>query len=85
MIIRVGMAGIVAVLALLYVWQHAKVMTLQYELMGLNMKRSELTQRNRLLQVELAVMKAPERIERMSRESLHMQLPDRVEIVEPQR
>ncbi len=80
---RVGAVLGLAIMALMYVWQHAKVMQLGYDLVGLRAKKSELLQRNKLLQVELAGLKAPERIERMARDTLGMQTPDRVEFVEP--
>ncbi len=84
MIIRIGTVVLLAGMALLYVWQHAKVMQLGYEMVNLRMKRAELLQKNKLWQVELAALKSPERIERMARENLNMQPADRVEIVEPE-
>ena len=84
MLIRVGVVVGLAALALVYVWQHATVMQVGYELVSLRVKKTESLQRNRLLQVELAELKAPERVERLAREQLKMQPPDRVEFVEPE-
>jgi len=80
---KIGFIALAAGLALLYLWQHAEVMELGYELVNLRMQKTQVLQRNKLLQMELAELKAPDRIERLARETLHMIPPERVEIVVP--
>jgi cell division protein FtsL len=63
------------VCSLFYVWSRVLVINLGYELSEAMDKHGKLTQENKKLHIEVALLKSPARIERIAQEELNMGKP----------
>ncbi len=70
--------------SLFFVWSRVAVVNLEYEISSLDNRLREAEEENRSLQVEVAHLQNPDRIEMVARESLGMinPTPDQVTIVD---
>lgn len=64
------------VAALAHVWVRLQVVRLGYQISVETEKEKELLQRHRKLQVEMALLRSPERLERLASEKLRLTMPD---------
>lgn len=64
------------VAALAHVWVRLQVVRLGYQISLETDKEKELLQRHRKLQVEMALLRSPERLERLASEKLRLTMPD---------
>ncbi len=64
-----------AILSLVYIWSRVQVVHYGYEINRLKSSQSLLVEQSKKLQVELATLKAPQRMERVAHEKLNMQPP----------
>jgi cell division protein FtsL len=62
--------------ALAHVWVRLQVVRLGYQISMETEKEKELLQRHRKLQVEKALLRSPERLERLASEKLRLTMPD---------
>ncbi len=69
------------VLALFYVWSRVQVVSLGYELTTLKLQAEELGKQISSLELEMAKMKSPKRLEEIARNELFMQAPTAEQIV----
>ncbi len=71
-------------LVMLYAWQHFSAIEYGYKIEALQTKRDNLTEANRLLRLDLAQLRDPERIDAMAR-LMGLQSPDagQVQRLEP--
>ena len=74
---RMLCAGLVVLFAMvmLYAWQHFSALEYGYRIEALQTKRDNITEANRLLRLELAELKDPERIDALARQ-MGLQSPD---------
>jgi cell division protein FtsL len=77
----IAIASIAIVLALAFVWTRVRVIQVGYEATKLNRQVRDLIEQSNELQVKIAKLKAPERLERLASEHFHMRLPQGDEIV----
>ncbi len=66
---------IIVLVAFVYLWSRVTVVNLGYEISAANSARSELTEINKRLRIELVKLKSPERIERMATAELGLNYP----------
>ena len=73
-------------LALFYVWARVQVVQLGYEITTLKNELEEKSKQASMLEIEVAKMKAPERLENFAKTKLGMQPPtaDQVILVKPE-
>lgn len=64
-----------AILSLFYIWSRVQIVHYGYEINKLQSRQSELYEINKKLNVEVATLKAPQRIEKVAREDLKMETP----------
>ena len=69
-----GLAVLFA-MVMLYAWQHFSAIEYGYRIEALQTKRDNITEANRLLRLELAELKDPERIDALARQ-MGLQSPD---------
>jgi cell division protein FtsL len=67
--------GVLFALVMLYAWQHFSAIEYGYKIEALETKRENVTEANRLLKLELAQLKDPERIDALARQ-MGLQAPD---------
>jgi len=67
--------GVLFSLVMLYAWQHFSAIEYGYRIEALQSKRDSVTEANRLLRLELAQLKDPERIDALARQ-MGLQSPD---------
>jgi len=81
--VRRGVALVVVAiaLALSFVWTRVRVIQLGYEVTQMNKQVRDMGRRSNELEVEIAKLKSPDRLERLAREYFHMRLPQGDEIV----
>jgi cell division protein FtsL len=70
----VGLAVLFA-LVMLYAWQHFSAIEYGYRIEALQTKRDNITEANRLLRLDLAELKDPERIDTLAKQ-MGLQAPD---------
>ena len=70
----VGLAVLFA-MVMLYAWQHFSAIEYGYRIEALQTKRDNITEANRLLRLELAELKDPERIDALAKQ-MGLQSPD---------
>lgn len=75
------LAAVAIALALTFVWTRVRVIQLGYEVSQLNQRIGDLMRQKNQLEVEVAKLKSPDRLERMARDHFHMRLPAGNEIV----
>lgn len=75
--------GLLAVIAmvLFYTWQRMEVLRVSYEIDRLRNEKSELSNKNKFLQVEVASMESLDRVEKTSREQLGLVTPEKFEMI----
>lgn len=76
---------LVTVLALFYVWSRVQVVQIGYELTTLKRKTGELSKQISNLEMEIAQLKSPRRLEEFAKRELNMQSPvaEQIVIVKP--
>ncbi|SEM28850.1 cell division protein FtsL [Syntrophus gentianae] len=67
--------------ALIYVWSHLRMTGLEYKIAEEMTRREQLLEEQRQLKVEIATLKAPNRIETIVKEKLQMIYPQREQII----
>lgn len=77
----VVVAAIVILLALTFVWTRVRVIQLGYEVSQLNRVVGDLLKQKNRLEVEVAKLKSPDRLEVLAKDQFHMRLPMGEEIV----
>jgi len=68
-------------IALIYVWSHVNMTKLEYQLAEEIGRREALLEEQKKLKVEIAALKAPQRIELIARSKLEMCYPERDQVV----
>ena len=71
----VFLGGLIALGAFLYAWQHFETIQLRYQLESLRSERSQATELNQELKLEVAGLRAPERIDMIARRQLGLTAP----------
>ncbi len=66
----VSLGGFIALGAFLYAWQHFETIQLRYQLESLRSERAQATELNQELKLEMAGLRAPERIDMIARRQL---------------
>jgi cell division protein FtsL len=69
------LGGSIALGAFLYAWQHFETIQLRYQLESLRSERSQATELNQELKLEMAGLRAPERIDMIARRQLGLNAP----------
>ena len=62
------LGGLIALCALLYAWQHFETIQLRYQLESLRSERSQASELNQELRLEVAGLRAPGRIDIIARQ-----------------
>jgi len=71
----VSLGGLIALGAFLYAWQHFETIQLRYQLESLRSERSQASELNQELKLEIAGLRAPERIDIIARRQLGLTAP----------
>jgi cell division protein FtsL len=71
----VSLGGLIALCAFLYAWQHFETIQLRYQLETLRSERAQTTELNQELKLEMAGLRAPERIDIIARRQLGLTAP----------
>ena len=74
-------AAILMIVLLIYVWSHIHMTELEYQIARELSSREQLTEEQAKLKVELATLKAPQRIETIARDKLQMVYPGREQVI----
>jgi cell division protein FtsL len=69
------LGGLIALCAFLYAWQHFETIQLRYQLESLRGERAQATELNQELKLEIAGLRAPERIDVIARRQLGLTAP----------
>jgi cell division protein FtsL len=69
------LGGLIALGAFLYAWQHFETIQLRYQLESLRSERAQTTELNQELKLEIAGLRAPERIDMIARRQLGLTAP----------
>jgi len=67
--------------ALVYVWSHLRMTGLEYKIAEEMTRKEQLLEEQRKLKVEVATLKAPNRIETIVKEKLKMIYPQREQVI----
>ena len=71
----VSLGGMIALCAFLYAWQHFETIQLRYQLESLKSERAQAGELNQQLKLEIAGLRAPERIDAIARRQLGLTVP----------
>jgi cell division protein FtsL len=71
----VSLGGLLALCAMLYAWQHFETIQMRYQLESLRGERSQAAELNQELKLEVAGLRAPERIDVIARRQLGLTAP----------
>jgi cell division protein FtsL len=71
----VSLGAMIALGAFLYAWQHFETIQLRYELESLRSERAQARELNQELKLEMAGLRAPERIDMIARRQLGLTAP----------
>jgi cell division protein FtsL len=71
----VSLGALIALGAFLYAWQHFETIQLRYKLESLRSERAQATELNQELKLEVAGLRAPERIDMIARRQLGLTAP----------
>ena len=71
----VSLGALIALGAFLYAWQHFETIQLRYQLESLRSERAQTTELNQELKLEVAGLRAPERIDMIARRQLGLTAP----------
>jgi cell division protein FtsL len=74
-------AIVLMAVALLYVWSHVNMTKLEYQVAEEIGIRERLLEEQKKLKVEIATLKAPQRIEVIARNKLQMSYPERDQVI----
>ncbi len=69
------LVGVVVALVLFSAWQHFRMVRTGYDLQGLEQSRTAEESVNRKLRLEVETLRAPQRIEQLAMQDLHMTAP----------
>lgn len=77
------LVAFMSILSLFYIWSRVQIVQYGYEINALEVKNRGLVDENKKLKVEVATLKAPDRIEKIAKEKLGMGLPapEQIEIL----
>lgn len=67
--------------SLFYVWAHHQIISLGYEISRVSQQEQELTEENKKLRLELAMLKSPERLEKKALQELGFVNPQNGQII----
>jgi cell division protein FtsL len=71
----VSLGALIALGAFLYAWQHFETIQLRYQLESLRSERAQARELNQELKLEIAGLRAPERIDMIARRQLGLTAP----------
>jgi len=71
----VSLGALIALCAFLYAWQHFETIQLRYKLESFRSERAQATELNQELKLEMAGLRAPERIDIIARRQLGLTAP----------
>jgi cell division protein FtsL len=71
----VSLGALIALCVFLYAWQHFETIQLRYQLESLRSERAQATELNQELKLEVAGLRAPERIDMIARRQLGLTAP----------
>ena len=71
----IALGGLLAGAALFYAWQHFEYLQLRYRLESLKSERSQASELNQQLKLEMAGLRAPSRIDEIARRQLRLTAP----------
>lgn len=74
--------AIIAVVTLFYVWSRLLTINLGYEISRAEIEQKNILKENRLLKIDAATLKSPDRIERIARTELGLVYPLQEQIIE---
>jgi len=81
--IRLLVLGVFIVsLSLFYIWSRVQIVQMGYEINEHKKEQQKLLEQNKMIKMELSLMKSPSRIEKYAQENLKMQMPDQRQIIE---
>ncbi|MGA3293730.1 MAG: hypothetical protein ABSE45_07080 [Candidatus Acidiferrales bacterium] len=72
---RMAVGSGIAVLLLLYAWQHFECIQLRYSLEQLESDRAQATELNQQLHLEVATLRSPMRVDAIARNQLGLTVP----------
>jgi cell division protein FtsL len=76
----VSLGAMIALGAFLYAWQHFETIQLRYQLESLRGERAQAAELNQELKLEMAGLRAPERIDMIARRQLGLTAPTPAQI-----
>ena len=79
--IWIFVAAILMMVLLIYVWSHIHMTELEYQIARELSSKEQLTEEQAKLKLELATLKAPQRIETLAKEKLQMVYPGREQVI----
>lgn len=65
----------------IYTWIHVQVVEVGYDINRLEKMKSQLISENKALRTELALLKSPDRLEKIAMEQLGLQLPNEKQFI----
>lgn len=71
----IGLGALLAAAALFYAWQHFEYLQLRYRVESLKSERSQASELNQQLKLEMAGLRAPSRIDEIARRQLRLTAP----------
>lgn len=71
----IGLGALLAAAALFYAWQHFQFLQLRYRAESLKAERSQASELNQQLKLEIAGLRAPSRIDEIARRQLRLTMP----------
>ena len=75
MVRLIGLGALLAAAALFYAWQHFQYLQFRYQLESLKSERSQASELNQQLKLEVAGLRAPSRIDTIARQQLRLTAP----------
>lgn len=76
------LVSLMVFLSLFYIWSRIQIVDSGYKINELKRRQAFLKNENKLLQMELSLLKSPTRLEKFAAESLKMRLPTKEQIIE---
>ena len=71
----IGLGALLAAAALFYAWQHFEYLQVRYRVESLKSERSQASELNQQLKLEMAGLRAPSRIDEIARQQLRLTAP----------
>ena len=75
MVRLIALGALLAGAALFYAWQHFEYLQLRYRVESLKLERSQTSELNQQLKLEMAGLRAPSRIDAIARRQLRLTVP----------